>query len=220
MKIDVLLYTKLNYPRLPDGLVSRPHLLERLNRGLDRKFTLICAPAGYGKSTLAASCLETCSRPVAWLTLDETDNDMYRFLTYVVAAIQTIFPNGCAQTLNLLQAPPRVRVSGGHLDKRNCRLGRTLLVILGVLVANSLAENIIAPKLIGKGLSVSPLVVFLSFFFWSWILGPLGMFLSMPLTVIVLMVLDSFDETRWVARTISRMPAVGDGNVDPETTEA
>lgn len=97
---------------------------------------------------------------------------------------------------------------------------RAILVILGVMVANSLAENVVAPKLIGKGLSISPLVVFLSFFFWSWVLGPLGMFLSMPMTVIILMILDSFDETRWLARTISRMPAVEDHTVEAETAEA
>jgi AI-2 transport protein TqsA len=95
--------------------------------------------------------------------------------------------------------------------------GRAILVILGVTVANVLAENIVAPKLIGKGLSISPLVVFLSFFFWSWILGPLGMFLSMPLTVIVLMVLDSFDETRWLARAVSSMPTPDDNQAAVET---
>jgi predicted PurR-regulated permease PerM len=95
--------------------------------------------------------------------------------------------------------------------------GRAILVILGALAANGLAENIVAPKLIGKGLSISPLIVFLSFFFWSWILGPLGMFLSMPLTVIVLMILDSFAETRWLARTISRMPTVDDEKVATKT---
>jgi predicted PurR-regulated permease PerM len=96
--------------------------------------------------------------------------------------------------------------------------GRAILVILGVTVANVLAENIVAPKLIGKGLSISPLVVFLSFFCWSWVLGPFGMFLSMPLTVIVLMVLDSFDETRWLARTISRMPAPDGNQAEVQTT--
>jgi predicted PurR-regulated permease PerM len=94
---------------------------------------------------------------------------------------------------------------------------RAILVILGVLIANGVAENIVAPKLIGKGLSISPLVVFLSFFFWSWILGPLGMFLSMPLTVIVLLVLESFDETRWLARTVSTMPAAADSTANTET---
>jgi predicted PurR-regulated permease PerM len=97
--------------------------------------------------------------------------------------------------------------------------GRAILVIIGVMIANGVAENIVSPKLIGKGLKISPLVVFLSFFFWSWVLGPLGMLLSMPLTVIVLLVLDSFDETRWLARTISAMPAAEAPQAEIQTTD-
>ena len=58
----------------------------------------------------------------------------------------------------------------------------------------------VAPKIIGQGLSMSPVVVFLGFMFRSWVLGPLGMFLSMPLTIMVMLLLDSFDETRWAAK--------------------
>ena len=64
-----LILTKLNMPRLSDDLVNRPHLLERLNRGLDRNLTLISAPAGYGKTTLAATWLKNCAHPVAWLMM-------------------------------------------------------------------------------------------------------------------------------------------------------
>lgn len=78
-------------------------------------------------------------------------------------------------------------------------VGAAILVILGVTVINVLAENLVAPKIVGKGLSMSPLLVFVSFFFWSWLMGPLGMFLAMPVTVTVYFVLDSFEETRWVA---------------------
>jgi predicted PurR-regulated permease PerM len=78
-------------------------------------------------------------------------------------------------------------------------LGMALVVVIGITVINFIGENLIAPKLIGKGLHISPLVVFVAFMVWSAILGPLGMFLSMPLTVIVLFLLDSFPETRWLA---------------------
>jgi predicted PurR-regulated permease PerM len=78
-------------------------------------------------------------------------------------------------------------------------IAMAIVVIIGVMIINGVAENLVAPKLIGQGLKVSPLVVFLSFMLWSWILGPLGMFLSMPLTVILMFLLDSFDGTRWVA---------------------
>lgn len=102
---SLLMRTKLHRPQTTADLVSRPRLFERLEQGLNRKLSLICAPAGYGKSTLAASWLESCARQAAWLSLDEMDGELHRFLTYVVAAIQTIFPGGCAQTLSLLQSP-------------------------------------------------------------------------------------------------------------------
>ena len=78
-------------------------------------------------------------------------------------------------------------------------IGMAIVVIIGITVINFIGENLIAPKMIGKGLHISPLVVFIAFMLWSAILGPLGMFLSMPLTVIVLFLLDSFPETQWLA---------------------
>ena len=104
-KTITLLQTKLNIPRVTSDLIDRPHLLERLNRGLDRNLTLISASAGYGKTMLAAAWLQDSSHPVAWLSLDEDDSDLIVFLNYVVAAIRTIFPGACSQTQSLRQAP-------------------------------------------------------------------------------------------------------------------
>jgi predicted PurR-regulated permease PerM len=78
-------------------------------------------------------------------------------------------------------------------------IGMAILVVIGITLINFAGENLVAPKLIGKGLNISPLVVFVAFMLWSAVLGPLGMFLSMPLTVIMLFLLDSFPETRWLA---------------------
>lgn len=64
---------------------------------------------------------------------------------------------------------------------------------------NTLAENYILPRQAGKGLQLSVYVVFVSLFFWGWILGSVGVFLAIPLTIIVIKYLESFDETRWVA---------------------
>ena len=85
-----LLSTKLFTPPVRKNLVPRPRLIERLNEGLEGKLTLISAPAGFGKTTLVSEWLAGCERPVAWLSLDEGDNDPARFLTYLVAALQTI----------------------------------------------------------------------------------------------------------------------------------
>lgn len=106
--IRILLQTKLNRPPLGDDIINRPHLTEQLARGANRNLTLITAPAGYGKSTLVISWLETCSRPAAWLSLDEADNDLTRFLAYFVAVVQTIFPNSLLQMNNLLNASQNV----------------------------------------------------------------------------------------------------------------
>ena len=87
-----ILTTKLHIPTPRPDLVSRPRLIEHLNTCSTRKLTLISAPAGFGKSTLLSACvqqIETASR-VAWLSLDESDNDLSRFLTYFVAALQTV----------------------------------------------------------------------------------------------------------------------------------
>ena len=86
-----ILATKLYIPPPRPELVLRPRLIERLNEGLHRKLTLISAPAGFGKTTLVSEWVaERADRPVAWLSLDEGDNDPTRFLTYLVAALQTL----------------------------------------------------------------------------------------------------------------------------------
>lgn len=71
-------------------MVLRPRLSVRLNEGLQRKLTLISAPAGFGKTTLVSQWVAGCGRPAAWLSLDEGDNDPARFLAYLVAALQTL----------------------------------------------------------------------------------------------------------------------------------
>ncbi len=77
---------------------------------------------------------------------------------------------------------------------------RAGLVILVVTLVNTAFENLVAPALIGHQLRLSPAVVFVSFFFWTWLLGPPGTFLSMPITVLVTVILDNYEETRWLAR--------------------
>jgi LuxR family maltose regulon positive regulatory protein len=124
-----LLTTKLYVPRARPELVSRPRLTEQLNEGLTRKLTLVSAPAGFGKTTLlsewlsdwrlpiADSRLGTDSDsianrkskienpPVAWLSLDEGDNDPARFWAYLIAALQTVQADIGKAALAMLQSP-------------------------------------------------------------------------------------------------------------------
>ena len=100
-----ILATKLYFPPPRPKVVLRPRLIERLNEGLHRKLTLISAPAGFGKTTLVSEWVADCERPTAWLSLDEGDNDPTRFLTYLVAALQTIAPTIGEGVLAALQSP-------------------------------------------------------------------------------------------------------------------
>lgn len=102
-----LLTSKLYIPPLRPNLVSRPRLVRRLNDGLKtaRRLTLVSAPAGFGKTTLILAWLKECRYPAAWLALDEADNDLPRFLTYLAAAFQQVDEEIGGPLLNALQSP-------------------------------------------------------------------------------------------------------------------
>ena len=102
-----LLTTKFYRPPVSPKLVPRPHLIRRLEEGLQlgHRVTVISAPAGFGKTTLLSDWLSQTGRPVAWLSLDEGDNDPTRFLAYLIVALQRIDPTIGQTAQAMLQAP-------------------------------------------------------------------------------------------------------------------
>ncbi|MFC1996515.1 hypothetical protein ACFLXI_02770 [Chloroflexota bacterium] len=102
-----LLATKLYVPSPSPDLVPRVRLNEQLNTGLSRKLTLVSAPAGFGKTTLLSAWIQEVRSvmPVAWLSLENADDDLTRFLTYFVAALQTIESNIGQKILAAFQSP-------------------------------------------------------------------------------------------------------------------
>lgn len=103
--MDHLVQTKLFIPPVRPTLVPRLRMIQKLNTGMGGKLTLICAPAGFGKTTLVTAWIEQTEQPTAWLSLDENDSDLVRFLTYFVAALQTV-DEGLGETAaSLLQSP-------------------------------------------------------------------------------------------------------------------
>lgn len=111
---DALLQTKLFMPAPRDDLIRRKRLIDLLqsdllqqNDAFNRKLTLITAPAGYGKTTLACQWLAGSKIPVAWLTLEPSENDPVRFLMYLVAAFQVVSTRIGSRVQTMLQAPQR-----------------------------------------------------------------------------------------------------------------
>jgi LuxR family transcriptional regulator, maltose regulon positive regulatory protein len=116
---DALVTTKVRVPRTRTELVPRPRLREALVRNEGRRLTLVSAPAGFGKTTLLSEWFEDRSedgRPVAWLSLEEADNDPARFLAYLVSALRSALGEGIGEgvlaSLRLPEFPPVEAVVG------------------------------------------------------------------------------------------------------------
>ncbi len=135
-----LLSTKLYMPQLRPKAVPRPALILRLNEGLlqdkgfGRKLTLISAPAGFGKTTLASQWVVSCGLPVAWLSLDKGDNDHARLLEYLVSALRTVAPKTGERVLSILRAtdtqpPPIESLLTTLLNEINTISDRFVLVL-------------------------------------------------------------------------------------------
>jgi len=93
-----------------------------------------------------------------------------------------------------------------------------LLVIAGFVAVNMAFGNIVEPRMMGKGLGLSTLVVFLSLVFWGWVLGPVGMLLSGPLTMAVKIALETDPRSRWFAVLLgpgSQAPAAANRDAEP-----
>src|SRR2546429_1252470 len=97
--------TRLYVPRLPARLVPRSRLMERLKQGLSQSLILLCAPVGFGKTTLLAAFLAECGVPAVWLSLDAEENDPQHFLSTLLAAFQTRDPSLGASVQAHLSSP-------------------------------------------------------------------------------------------------------------------
>ena len=106
-----LIQTKLHRPPLPVMMVHRPRLTKWLMQHQYQPLILVTAPAGYGKSTLISCWLSSIDCPTAWVSLDEHDNRLGSFLSYFLAAIQTIFPNSIPETQAFLTVTPQPTIT-------------------------------------------------------------------------------------------------------------
>jgi LuxR family maltose regulon positive regulatory protein len=142
MQQHALLQTKLHIPPIRPGLVSRPRLIERLDAGLGQNFgrrlSVISAPAGFGKTTLIAQWLNAARCSAAWLSLDESDHEVARFLAYVIAALRAVetrqhsagvIGKGLLRELQSPQPPPAEAVLTSLINDVATLPDRMLLVL-------------------------------------------------------------------------------------------
>jgi len=122
-----------------------------------------------------------------WLTIIGVD---YPLLWGLLAFALNYVPN----IGSIIAAVPAVLLAIIQLG-----LMRAIFAAVGYIVINLLMGSVIEPRFMGRGLGLSTLIVFLSLLFWGWILGPVGMLLSVPLTITAKIALDSRDDTRWIA---------------------
>ena len=104
------LKTKIHIPKVRGELVHRPRLTEELTKNIASKLILISAPAGFGKTTLLAEWMQNLRRSVAWISLDLGDNDITRFLAYIISALQKINENFGISILEMLHSTERIPI--------------------------------------------------------------------------------------------------------------
>ncbi|MBO9600865.1 MAG: LuxR family transcriptional regulator [Cohnella sp.] len=127
-----ILATKFYIPLTRTKVVPRRRLIERLNEGLDRKLTLVSAPVGFGKTTLVGEWVSGCGRPVAWLSLEEGDDQPARFLTLLIAALQTVADRIGAGVVHALQSrqPPALESALTDLINEIAAVPYPFLIVL------------------------------------------------------------------------------------------
>ena len=133
--------------------------------------------------------ISLCTGFIIWIALTLIGTD-YAFLWGVLAFMLNFIPN----IGSIIAAVPAVLVTLVQLGAFS-----SLVVAILYVVVNIVMGSIIEPKVMGKGLGLSTLVVFLSLLFWGWLLGMVGMLLSIPLTIMAKIVLDADENTRWIA---------------------
>lgn len=126
---------------------------------------------------------------IVWVSLLLIGTD-YAFLWAVLAFMLNFIPN----IGSIIAAIPAVLLTLVQFGITSALIVTSLYVVINVVVG-----SVIEPKVMGKGLGLSTLVVFLSLLFWGWLLGPVGMLLSIPLTIMVKIALDANENTKWIA---------------------
>ena len=176
---------------------SLPEKLERISGDPERSLNRFRHFTGNLRRYLAIKSLAslgTGAGVALWLWMVGVD---YPILWGMLAFLLNYVPN----IGSIISAVPAVLLAAVQLGA-----GAAGAVAAGYLIINVLVGSIIEPRFMGRGLGLSTLVVFLSLVFWGWVLGPVGMFLSVPLTMTAKIALESREDTRWIAVLLGPAP--------------
>jgi AI-2 transport protein TqsA len=180
LTIVFILFEASGFPaKVRDALGDRGHVLDSFREFSERLQEYLRIKTLVSLMTGGAIAL--------WLWIVGLD---FAMLWGVLAFLLNYVPN----IGSFIAAIPAVLLALVALD-----WGGVLLVIAGFAAVNMVFGNIVEPKMMGKGLGLSTLVVFMSLIFWGWVLGPVGMLLSGPLTMAVKIALETDPRSRWFA---------------------
>ena len=184
LTVIFILFEISTLPRKLEKIFSRPtDSIERLS-GFKRSLQRYLVIKSF--TSLATGLL-------VWLMLTFLGIDFA-----VLWAVLAFFLNFVPNIGSIIAAIPAVLVALLQVSS-----GTALWVAIGYFAINSVIGTVVEPRVAGRHLGLSPLVVFLSLVFWGWVLGPVGMFLSVPLTMMVRLVSESNENTRWIAVILS-----------------
>ena len=175
-----VIFILLEVPSMPAKLKAAFHLTEAGEARLTRLFDNINRYMQIKALTSLATAL------CVWLLLRFFGIDFA-----VLWAIIAFFLNFVPVVGNIVMMIPAVLMALVQKD-----LPTTLLVVIGYLVINTVIGNAIEPRIMGKGLGISTLAVFIALLFWGWLFGTVGMFLAVPLTTALIIALDASPHTR------------------------
>lgn len=178
-----VVFMLLEAPGLPAKLKAAFHLTETSEERLRRVFSAI------NQYMLIKSLTSLATGVCIWVWLWILGID-FAVLWAVLAVLLNFVPFVGA----VLMTIPAAVVALVQTD-----IPTTLLVVLGYLVVNTVIGSILEPRIMGRGLGISTLAVFLSLLFWGWVLGTIGVFLSVPLTMVLIIALDASPQTRPLA---------------------
>ena len=180
LTVVFILFETASFPRKFRAVASDPdHALDRfaIFRDNVKRYLVIKTVASLGTGIVIG----------LWLAVLGVD---YPMLWGLLAFLLNYVPN----IGSIIAAVPAVLFAAVQLGP-----GTALWSAVGYVVVNILVGSVVEPRFMGRGLGLSALVVFLSLVFWGWVLGPVGMFLSVPLTMMIKIALDSRPDTHWIA---------------------